>query len=920
MQTPEDKWVDDALAQAMAPVRSKPDFERWKKAHPQQWSDLKHPDQAIPTSPLRLVELGRLTIKSPVARAAVVLLIVGIAITSWHSPNTQSNDHVSSWSFLSIINTAYAAEQTLFSVEGIVHIVHEITLYPNTDAPDLTKQLDELIDSNFSRNKDAAFMRAWFSSQVWLPVHSLAPDGELRWHKLELAKTAEKANSIQEHIWYDPASGYFTRVFKQQEQVLFALSYDGEAVYLAQASDNGRFEVQREAITEQFQFPDNPAEFLGISASFQGSMDMRNLPPVETQRQEQLADGTPVQVYKLRWQETDAYHVFKVHAADNTIEEIESVAYGRTIQQIQRLSSDAVGTPDISWDLTELAGQGTQGQSEVTFKEGVTEITAQQMVDRALVETYAFGRTPDWIAEQRFIEVLDEASPVSRMFMVLYRATDGRHIVLAQGSTIGQYLESALGMVKKAGFWLKPQVFASNRFKLHVLPNLHYLSGIGNEDKREWSIGHIFKETRFELSEYSSGYVMHSPTNTDFVLLINGRVSYEELEDLVDSLVPVQLYVESGDAVEWYVDTDLNCVTYHEFEPGAFMKEWLVLGSIPVEFNEPLSFWEKFRDGESQERSFDEDPFDIHTFSPVVTIDGQDYHWQYYGSPSEIVDLGWPLGQKNYANAYALAQIEMSQDTPVVLAIGDDDRIKVWLNGQLVHEDRVGGHVVPDKALIPVTLHKGINRLLLKVQNGITEWQFTFRVFEAGYHPQGDEMKPELSSVTYDGLQPGKFMKKWLLLDPAPACAGERNWAESKAAFDEQHLTSLEHFEPTVHIDGKDHGWTAYQSYTGIVDIHRAWPQRPPADKREDWYIFTYAWAQVDMPEDTTALLGIGYDDIAKVWLNGELVHDNWTHHRVFPDHYRFNVTFRQGPNQLIFKIQNRVDRWKFCCRLLETQ
>jgi len=863
------------------------------------------------------VSLWRLIMRSPITRvAAVLLLIVGLGVMSWKSLESQSKDRTT-LAFLSLINTASAAEQALFTGESIVHITHEITLYPNTDAPDMAAKLDELLEPNFTSSKNADFMRAWFSSNVWLPVHSLEPDGEFRWHKLELAKTAEKANLIQEHIWYDPDSGHFARVFKQDEQVLFAISFDGQAVYLAKPSDSGQFEVRREPIAEQFRLPDNPAEFLGISASFQGTMDVRNLPPVEEQSNEELADGTALRVYKLRWQDTDAYHVFKVRDDDDTIEQIESVAYGKTIQQIQRVSSDWVETAGVSWNLAELAGQTTPAQSEVTFTEGMTEITAQQMAERALIETYVFGRTPDWIAEQTFIEVLDEASPIRRMFVVLCRATDGRHIALTQGSTLAVYLEAALGMIKKAGFRWTPRVFAGNRFKLHALPDFRYLPDIGFEGMSDLSPGQVFKDMGLEPSEQARAYLLHSPTNANFAMSVNGRLSAEELEDLVGSLAPAQLFTESGEAIDWYMDMDPNCVTYNEFEPGAFMKEWLLLGSIPV-FEEGVSFSEKFGDGKTQMRALNEDPFDIHEFEPVVNIDGREYHWELYCSPSEIVELSYPLGMQNFANAYALAQIEMAEETPVVLAIGDDDRIRVWLNGELVHKDDVGGHLVPDKAFVPVTLRKGVNRLLLKIQNGITEWQFTFRIFEAGYNPEVDQMKPELSSVTYDGLKPGKFMKKWLLLGRVPACDGEPNWADSKVAFDKQDLPSLDRFEPAVRIGDEEYAWKAYQSYTGIVGIHRAWPQGPVDDFSKDHYVFAYAWAQVDMPEETTALLGIGYDDTAKVWLNGQLVHENWTRGTAFPDHRRLEVTFRKGLNQLIFKIQNREGRWRFCCRLLE--
>jgi hypothetical protein len=864
------------------------------------------------------VSLWRLIMKSPITRVvAFSFLMAGIAFMGWQS--STSNSNVKTLTFLSLIQTANAAEQSLFTGHSIIHITHEITLYPNTDVPNVSAQLDELMASNFSGNKNADFMRSWFSSHVWLPVHSLEPSGKFRWHKMELAESADTANTIQEHVWYAPESGYFARIFKQGEEVLFGVGFDGEAVYLARPSDEGHFEIKREPITDQFLLPENPAEFLGISASFQGSMDMRNLPPVEEQSTETLVDGTVLRVYKLRWQDTDAYHVFKISVENDTIEQIESVAYGKTIQQIQRISSNSGETPDISWNLAELAGQSTHAQSEVTFTEGMTEITAQQMAERALVETYVFGRTPDWIAEQTFVEVLDEASPIRRMFVVLCRAKDGRHIALTQGSTLGMYLEAALGMVKKAGFQWTPRVFAGNRFKMHVLPDFRYLPDIGFQGMRDVSPGQVFKDMGLEPSVYARAYLLQSPTNANFVMSVNGGLSNEELEDLIGGLVPATLYTASGQEVDWYMDMNPNCVTYKEYEPGAFMKEWLVLGSVPI-FEEGVSFNDKWSDGETQLRALDEDPFDIHTFQPVVTIDEREYHWELYCSPSEIVELSYPLGMQNFAHAYALAQIEMPQDTPVVLAIGDDDRVKVWLNGELVHQDTDGGHLVPDKALVPVTLRKGINTVLLKIQNGITEWQFTFRIFEAGYDPHFEEMKPELSSVTYDGLKPGKFMTKWLLLGRVPACDGEPNSADMKTAFDAQQLPSLEVFQPTVQIGDREYAWKAYQSYTGILDIHRAWPQGPVDDFSKDHYVFAYAWAQVNMPEETTALLGIGYDDAAKVWLNGELVHDSWTHGTAFPDHRRVEVAFRKGLNQLVFKIQNRTNRWKFCCRLLEKQ
>jgi hypothetical protein len=201
------------------------------------------------------VSLRRFIMKSPVTRiAAVLLLIVGISVVKWQI--SDKSKHTSP-DFLSFINTACAAEQTFFTGDNIVHITHEITLYPNTGAPDLAKKLDELIESNFVLSKNLTFMRAWFSSHASLPVYSLKPNGEYQWYTLELTGIVDKASVIQEHIWYDPESGYFVRAFMQGSQLLFAVSYDGAAVYMTKAWDNGKFEIQRESITEKFNLPEN---------------------------------------------------------------------------------------------------------------------------------------------------------------------------------------------------------------------------------------------------------------------------------------------------------------------------------------------------------------------------------------------------------------------------------------------------------------------------------------------------------------------------------------------------------------------------------------------------------------------------------------------------------------------------------------
>jgi CubicO group peptidase (beta-lactamase class C family) len=64
-------------------------------------------------------------------------------------------------------------------------------------------------------------------------------------------------------------------------------------------------------------------------------------------------------------------------------------------------------------------------------------------------------------------------------------------------------------------------------------------------------------------------------------------------------------------------------------------------------------------------------------------------------------------------------------------------------------------------------------------------------------------------------------------------------------------------------------------------------------------------------------LLGIGSDDGVKIWLNGELVHQNWVGRAVNPDDDLVALNMNKGTNRLIIKVQDMEYGWGFCCRAL---
>ncbi len=174
--------------------------------------------------------------------------------------------------------------------------------------------------------------------------------------------------------------------------------------------------------------------------------------------------------------------------------------------------------------------------------------------------------------------------------------------------------------------------------------------------------------------------------------------------------------------------------------------------------------------------------------------------------------------------------------------------------------------------------------------------------------------KPDLSAATYEGLKPDQFMRKWLFLGPVQVpWKGEGYFPDEQTSnkFFDAELLNPGRFEPKVRIGETDYEWASLYSEYGVIDLTAAF---------DKWFVVAYAWAQVDMAEETRGTLGIGSDDCIKVWLNGQLVHENRGGRGVVPDNDRVPVTFKKGQNQLVLQILNYGGSWGFACRLLEAE
>jgi CubicO group peptidase (beta-lactamase class C family) len=169
--------------------------------------------------------------------------------------------------------------------------------------------------------------------------------------------------------------------------------------------------------------------------------------------------------------------------------------------------------------------------------------------------------------------------------------------------------------------------------------------------------------------------------------------------------------------------------SYSVTAPGQFMRDWMIVGPVLLK-NEG----EANPDLQKQEKFFNQDDVSLISVNPKSKLPsfnqgGKTYSWTAHSSKTDIIDLD-QVYNKDFAAAYALAEIKSDANQKVFLGMGSDDGVKVWLNGKLIHNNWTPRGIVPDDDFIELNLTKGSNQILIKVQDMELGWGFTARIFD----------------------------------------------------------------------------------------------------------------------------------------------------------------------------------------------
>ncbi|MBN2384462.1 hypothetical protein JXQ70_16430 [bacterium] len=253
------------------------------------------------------------------------------------------------------------------------------------------------------------------------------------------------------------------------------------------------------------------------------------------------------------------------------------------------------------------------------------------------------------------------------------------------------------------------------------------------------------------------------------------------------------------------------------------------------------------------------------------------------------------------AAVYAHVYVHSPTTQSVKLQLGCDDGIKAWLNGNVVCVHDVSQGWTPDQYVIATSLNSGWNRLLCKISQGGGDYQFSAR-----FTDPDDQIIPDLTYQLNDPASSGpddNFIHAWLV---------NGFYQDSDDNF-YNYLTTNYLGSPEDQVnpqEGQVMGgffWTRLSSDGPYIDYQSSFDDPD--------FGACYAFVRVFSPEAVSGELWLGYDDGARVWLNGqEILNDN-RYGGYTVDMTKVPVDLVAGQNRLLVKISEWMGDHGFSAR-----
>ena len=147
-----------------------------------------------------------------------------------------------------------------------------------------------------------------------------------------------------------------------------------------------------------------------------------------------------------------------------------------------------------------------------------------------------------------------------------------------------------------------------------------------------------------------------------------------------------------------------------------FVTNWSLAGPFP---------WTA-EDG-STKNAINEPDVDLNA---TYNVGGEEIRWaaSRTSDPGGLVNLAAIFGELSGVTAYAYTEVSLEQQSEAIVCIGSDDGVKVWVNGEPVHENNTDRGVALDQDRVPVKFKQGKNTFLIQITQGGGGWGFCVRL------------------------------------------------------------------------------------------------------------------------------------------------------------------------------------------------
>jgi hypothetical protein len=252
--------------------------------------------------------------------------------------------------------------------------------------------------------------------------------------------------------------------------------------------------------------------------------------------------------------------------------------------------------------------------------------------------------------------------------------------------------------------------------------------------------------------------------------------------------------------------------------------------------------------------------------------------------------------------AYAHVYVYSPTTRLAQLKVGSNDGNKIWVNNVVVLENDRYGSWQKDRYNANISLIAGWNTLLCKISQKDSDYLFSVQLTDMD-NQVFDDLIYQVNNPAYYPRE-SDYIRSWLL-NGFHQDISDNFW---------EYLTTnyLGTDEATVNpSEGEEMGghlWTEYDSGNPYINMGTYCNN---AD-----YGACYAFTRIYAEDVQPCQLWLGYDDGARIWLNGEeILYDN-RYGGFEADMQKINITLQAGENRLLIKISEWMGDHGFSTRL----